>query len=325
MKITPKLILLAICVGFSGVAISAQSKKPVETRNAALRYWIAFADMQDSPADEATLKLLEKTTSGDAAWDEAKLGDLIQRNYTAIQEMQRATKLPECDWGLEYSQGPRASIAFMMKARAMARLNTLYGLRQAAQGDSDAAVKTWMMGVRFSTDLAKGGTLIFTLVARAALLSDLAALRKAADQGSLDASARKHAAVGLNSLPETGFDWSDSWEKETFVIENGWDSILKAQDPRAMYKAITGEELPSSFRLPAPADLAAFHRFMDEIAAVLKLAPDAARPRLEQLRNGEKTLDSTLQNSIPNFERVNGNRAEVQSAREATLKALATR
>jgi len=322
MRRTAKVLICSLMIFCFSLQTRAQSKTPTETRNAALRYWIAFADMQDPPADEATRKLLERTVSGDAVWDESRLGELIQQNETAIQEMQRATKLPDCDWGLEYSQGPRASIAFMMKARALARLNTLYGLRQAAHGDPQAAVKSWMAGVKFSRDLAKGGTLIFVLVARSALLSDLSALRKAADQGLLDPSARKQAALEVNALPETGFDWSDSWEMETFVIENGWSSILKAKDPREMYKAIVGEELSASYQLPAPVDLAAFRKFMDEIAAALNLSPVATRSRLEELRSREKALNPMLQKSIPNFERVNGNRLEVQSARNAALRSL---
>jgi len=43
---------------------------------------------------------------------------------------------------------------------------------------------------------------------------------------------------------------------------------------------------------------------------------------LEVLRGREKTLNLMLQNSIPNFEKVNGNREEVKSAREAALRAL---
>jgi len=322
MRSIKKVLFCSVVLSLLSFSVSAQGKMPTETRNAALRYWMAFADMQDPPADEATRKLLESTVSGDIPWDEAKLGALIQQNDAAIQEMQRAAELPDCDWGLEYSQGPRASIAFMMKARALARLNTLHGLRQAAHGDSQAAMKSWMAGVKFSRDLAKGGTLIFALVARAALLSDLNALQKAAERGLLDAHTRKQAALELNSLPETGFDWGNSWEMETFVIENGWDSILKAKDPREMYKAIVGEELSANYQLPAPADLAAFRAFMDEIASELKHPPEVARGRLEVLRGREKTLNLMLQNSIPNFEKVNGNREEVKSAREAALRAL---
>src|SRR5215470_13326189 len=95
----------------------AQTNRIPETRNAALRYWIAFADLQDSPADKETQTLLEKTASGEVPWDEAKLGPIVEKNEDAILGMQRATKLPECEWGLEYSRGPRASIAPVVKAR----------------------------------------------------------------------------------------------------------------------------------------------------------------------------------------------------------------
>src|SRR5689334_12476559 len=87
---------------------AAQVKQPQETRNAALRYWLAFAELQDPPADKVTADLLEKTAAGEVGWDEAKLGFILDQNESAIIRMQRATKLPDCDWGLEYDLGPRA-------------------------------------------------------------------------------------------------------------------------------------------------------------------------------------------------------------------------
>src|SRR2546426_634144 len=44
---------------FLAAAAHAQTKFPSETRNAALRYWLAFADLEDPPADKATAELLE--------------------------------------------------------------------------------------------------------------------------------------------------------------------------------------------------------------------------------------------------------------------------
>src|SRR6266446_7947629 len=131
-----KSIVLAASLLFGAAFTSAQAKRPIETHNAALRYWMAFAELQDPPTDRATAELLEKTAAGEAAWDEAKLGPILDKNETAIWRMQRATKLPECDWGLEYDLGPRASIAYVPKARVLARLNTLDGMRLAAKGDS---------------------------------------------------------------------------------------------------------------------------------------------------------------------------------------------
>ena len=106
-----KKFAAVIALLFAAVMAHAQSNISTETRNAALRYWLAFADIQDPPTDKATADLLEKAAAGEAAWDEPKLGPILDKNETAIWKMQRATKLPECDWGLEYDLGPRASIA----------------------------------------------------------------------------------------------------------------------------------------------------------------------------------------------------------------------
>jgi hypothetical protein len=322
MTLIQKLVLPALFSALCVATSSAQSPKIPEIRNAALRYWIAFADLQDLPADKETQNLLERTAAGEIPFDEAKLGPIVEKNEDAILGMQRATSLPECDWGLEYSRGPRASVAPMVKARILARLNTLYGFRQAARGDFHGAMKTWLAGTKFSQDLARGGTLIFVLIARSALLSNLNAIKVSAEQGKLPADARKQALAALQNLAPTGFDWGDTWQMETYVIQVGWDSTLKAQDPREAYKAITGEELKADSVLPSPSDLTLFRRFMDEVSSALKLSPGDATKKLSTLRDREKSLNPLLQNSIPNFDRVNANRSEVQTLRDAAIRAL---
>src|SRR5260370_34455883 len=114
--------------------------------------------------------------------------------------MQRVTKLRECDWGLEYSLGPRTPIPPFVKARALARLNTLYGIRLAARGDTPKAVETWLAGIRFSQHLARGGSLLATLVANAVLSDNLRALSKAAEGRSLDEPGGSEVAAGIPGL-----------------------------------------------------------------------------------------------------------------------------
>src|SRR5437868_2714903 len=169
---TIKLMLLVVClVSLSSVA---NAQRP-ETRNAALRYWLAFAEMQDQPGDKNLGELLDKTAASEAAWDEKSLGPILDKNETAILALQRASKLPECDWGLEYEQGPNASVAYAPRARVLGRLNTLYGMRMAAKGDTQRAVEAWVAGIRFSQHVAKGGPLIFALIGKSVLLSNLQA------------------------------------------------------------------------------------------------------------------------------------------------------
>src|SRR5215471_2252604 len=184
MKKSTRTFLLAVACLLLTATANTQTKTS-ETRNAALRYWMAFADMEDSFADKATQELLEKTAAGEAPWDEAKLGPILDKNEEAIRRMQRATKLPECDWGLEYSLGPRASVAYVSRARVLGRLNTLSGIRLVAKGDSLHAVEAWLAGIRFSQHLAQGGTLLSTLVAKSVLISNMNAIAQASLHGSL--------------------------------------------------------------------------------------------------------------------------------------------
>ncbi len=181
--------ILAMLASTSGTL--AQVKYPPETRNAALRYWTAFAEMQDPLADMETRKLIEKTVTGETAWSETTLGSTLDANAEAIRTMQRGTKLPECDWGLEYSRGPRVPVTLFIRARALAGLNTLEGMRRMAKGDSQGAVNAWLAGIHFSQDLARGEPLIFTLVAMRMLLPNLRVLSEDTKKGQLNEAQKK--------------------------------------------------------------------------------------------------------------------------------------
>lgn len=313
--------VLAILLAMTGAAATAQTKFPAETRNAALRYWMAFAELQDVPADQATQDLLAKVAAGEAPWDEARLGPILDNNEAAVLAMQRATKLPECDWGLEYSRGPRASIAYVPKARVLARLNTLYGIRAMAKGDSGTAVNTWLDGIRFSQHVAEGGTLIFQLIARTALLPNLNAIANAARSSQLNDVQRRELRSAIARLPESGFDWGSAWNLETATIEIASREILKSSDPRKTYQDITGEAPPPELALSA-AGHTQFLRYMRQVAEALEQPPAAAETRLKTLSTVRATLAPYLGHLVPSPERVNSARKEVSQARAATLGAL---
>jgi hypothetical protein len=320
MKIAKKLTVGFLVVCALVAATEAQSKLPPSTKNAALRYWLAFSELKDDRLDKDTRELLEKTAAGEVAWNEKKLANILDENLHAIQIMQKATKLPECDWGLEANTDE--PVLFALKARVLARLNTLQGMSLAAKGDSEGAVGAWLAGIKFSRDLAKGGTLIFHLIARAALLSDLNALKKAGEAGTLNAKSRSMALAELSALPETGFDWGAAWEMEAELIASGWQEILKSKDSKAKYKEIMKEDLAENAKLPTPEELEAFRKFMGEVVAALRMPPAEARMRLPALRERQNTINPLIQYFIPSFERVNANREEVLIAREAAIKAL---
>jgi hypothetical protein len=324
MQIKTKLILIATSLFMSatvGVA-QAQTKGPIQTRNAALRYWMAFAELQDPPADKATADLLEKTAAGQTAWDEAKLGPILNKNEDAILTMQRATKLPECDWGLEYERGPSASIAYVPRARVLARLNTLYGMRLAANGKTQESIDTWLAGIRFSQHLARGGGLIFSLIAKMALISNFNALAQAAQRGGWSNLERKQVQEVLRALPDTGFDWSEALWHEQSGLNIGAKQIAAASNPRKYYEEVVGHPAPAVFDAPNASDDAAFQKLMEAAEATLRLPPEQAQDRLRALQESVKTLHPFYRETTPSLSRINDARAEVQAAREKLLQTI---
>ncbi len=325
MSIRIRFVLITGLAFLAATNAAAQSKRPVETRNAALRYWMAFAELQDAPAEKSTADLLEKTAAGEASWDEARLGPILDKNENAIEMMQRATKLPECEWGLEYERGPSASIAHVPRARVLARLNTLYGMRLAAKGKTQESIDTWLAGIRFSQHLARGGSLIFSLIAKMTMLSNFNALTQAAQNGGWSNLERRQVEEAIRVLPAAGFDWSEALWYEQGPLDLAAKQMAEGANPRAYYEKITGKPAPGILAVPTPADVAAFHKLMAAAEAALRLAPEQVQDRLRALQESVKTLHPFYRETTPSFTRINDSRVEVQAAREKLLNTLSSK
>lgn len=313
---------LAMLVAAAGAF--GQVKTSPETRNAALRYWMAFAEMKDPPSDKATQELLEKTAAGEAAWDEVRLGPILDANGDAIAIFQRATKLPECDWGLEYSRGPQASIAYAPRARVLARLNTLQGMREMAKGKSQTALDAWLAGIRFTGHLAKGGSLIFALTAESALLPNLHVLTAQAKQGHLNGSQKQQTLAALQALPEDGFDWDLAWSMEEASTEVFFAELQHSLDPAGTYASVMGVRPSEQCVPPSSQEVQAYHEYMSNVRGALRLAPAATKLRLDELEAKRKRLCEDVQMTIPAPFRLNDARIDLSTARGALLRALQT-
>jgi hypothetical protein len=320
-----KWIAFAASLFFGTTFASAQAKRPTETRNAALRYWMAFAELQDPLADKSTADLLEKTAAGEAAWDEAKLGPILDRNIDAVLIMQRATKLPDCDWGLEYDRGPNAAIDYAPRARVLGRLNTLHGIRMAAKGEMQKAIDSWLAGIRFSQHLAQGGSLIFSLMGKTVLLSNFQALANAVKTNKIPAPERKEIASILKDLPKTGFDWSAALWYEQDALDVSVREMAQAEQPRKYYEQVIGEPPPGIFAVPNASDIVAFHKVVRAAQEALNLPPEQASDRLAALREAVNALHPFYRETMPSFTRINESRAEVLAARNTLLNTLSVK
>src|SRR5919108_967029 len=147
MKTLRVISLIILCSAVPlGLAV-AQQNVPLG-QNAALRYWSAFAEMQDSTINDQEAKELNAILDGTAPYQDLKYYELVEKNRAAVETMTRGTAMPNCDWGIDYGLGQDAPVEFVRKALTLGRLNVLYAFHRGINGDKDGAVRAIAAGVR---------------------------------------------------------------------------------------------------------------------------------------------------------------------------------
>ena len=289
----------------SGHTARAQAMFPPETDNAALRYWFALAEVREP--DDATRHLFAETVAGRVAWDETKLGPILDSNLDALRTMQRATKLPACNWGFDYRNGATNPIWFGMQGRLLSRLNALQGMREMAQGNSRTAVDTWLAGVHFGQDVSRSGPVIAALIAHAIVLDNLNPLRDSARQGKLNEGQKTELSVVVKTIPEDGFDWGTAWGAE-FAIG---DQFL--QKSRTTGKPESDDKIR------------AYEEYMLAAQAALREPPAEAKSRIADLESNLRRLGKVEQYLIPSLRVTIEARIRLATAHQELMQALSTK
>lgn len=217
---------IAATVAFAGLfvgAVAAQSGPPVKpSENAALRYWSAFAEMQDSGMITHPIPSLDDPT----------VKELFKENQAALDTMYRGTMLPDCDWGIEYQLGTDAPVEYVRKALLLGRLNATYVMYLDKQGDTEGAVRALVAGLRFSHDVANGGTLLATDVAAGLLMDHLPMIPNVVQAG-VSSAQRLALQRAVAQLGPAGLDWEGAIKRE-LGIYHGTDHGLSTQGLAAL-------------------------------------------------------------------------------------------
>jgi hypothetical protein len=201
-------------------ATAAMAQRPASLAdNAALRYWAAFSQLQDAAISDQDAKELNAALNNLGPYDASKYKDLIQKNSLALQVMARGTTLPNCDWGLDYGLGSDTPVDYARQALVLGRLNILYAMQLFHGGDKDGAMRTLVAGLRFSHDVANGGSLFPTLVAKELLMTHLAAVGDGVRMIPLSASERSLLLNAVVSLGD-GLDWSMAAKRDLEALRS---------------------------------------------------------------------------------------------------------
>lgn len=212
MKTLRFVSLIILCAAPIGSAVAQQNGQLGQ--NAALRYWSAFAEMQDSAISDQQAKELNAILDGTAPYEDLKYRDLVEKNRAAVETMARGTAMPNCDWGVDYALGQDAPVEYVRKALTLGRLNVLYAFHLGINGDKDGALRAIAAGVRFSHDVANGGTLFATLVAKNLLATHIRAMAFMLHVQQLSSQQKSVLEKSLSQLGPDGLDWQSAVKRE---------------------------------------------------------------------------------------------------------------
>jgi hypothetical protein len=217
MKIFNTIPSMILIVLLSAGAALAEGNASL-AQNAALRYWSAFSEVQDSGITDQQAKELNAILDGTAPYDDSKYRDLLEKNTLALEIMARATSLPNCEWGLDYGLGHEVPVDYARKALVLGRLNVLYAFHLLKTGNKDGAVRALAAGLRFSHDIAHGGSLFATVIAKDLLVNHLRAVSDALHLEQLSAMQRTRLHQVVAGLGSHGVDWQSAIKQEMGVL-----------------------------------------------------------------------------------------------------------
>ncbi|SRR6266496_111456 len=232
--------------------------------NAALRYWAAFAQIQDAGISDQEAKELNAALDTMGPFDSSKYKDLVQKNTLALEVMARGTSQPICDWGLDYGLGDNVPVDYARKALVLGRLNILYVMNLYHSGDKDGAIRALAAGLRFSHDVANGGSLFATLVAKDLLVTHLTAAGDALRMGQLSALQRSQLQNAIAALGD-GLDWPSAARRDMEALRAHHAAERRASAALDRIASSYGAFLKDQSKLPilteaissAPPELAA--------------------------------------------------------------------
>jgi hypothetical protein len=204
---------VVVAVAMSMGCASAQQRAKLG-ENAALRYWSAFAQMQDFAITDQQAKELNLILDGTAPYDDLKYKEFIEKNRLALETMARGTSILNCDWGVDYQVGVDAPVDYIRKSLAIGRLNVLYSFQLLINHDNDGAARTLAAGLRFSHDVANGGTLFAAISAKTLLVAHLRAVQFALQGGGLSVAQRSTLQKAVAQLGSDGLDWQSAVKRE---------------------------------------------------------------------------------------------------------------
>src|SRR5947209_4020895 len=137
---------------------SAAGAEPNLGANAALKYWLAFANMNFDKEQEKILEEWNKVPL------DVKADKLLDNARPMLLQLHRGAQIERCDWGLDYEDGVGMLLPHLAKARNLTRVAALDIRRELARQNGPGAVQTGLDALTMARHTNSDFTLISILV-----------------------------------------------------------------------------------------------------------------------------------------------------------------
>ncbi|MGF1578600.1 MAG: hypothetical protein ACFCD0_04480 [Gemmataceae bacterium] len=295
-------VLLVIGVGLASNAFTFGQENTTDLgKNAALKYWMAFAVMPE--LDTQDRKLLS-TPSKVAVNKHTRA--LVKKAKTSLTLLHRGASIQPCNWGYELREGTNWLLPHIGRARDLARLATLRARVRLKDGDVQGGTDDLLAAMKLAHHVGKGGLLIEILVEWG--LRHIALKTAAADLAAMTPAQRKQLAANLQKLPPLPKTVTGTrMEKKA-----GYRSItylLRAGKFEQVFGYMTNPERGE--------------KYIRAVNAVAKALKNPATQK-KAITEFEAIYDRTIQNAaLPHFQSVKKLKAlqdELQNKREKLLQ-----
>jgi len=155
--------VVGLSVGVGAARAQTGADTLAEPTNAALVYWRSWETVQSDAMEK-----VRDAYAAEKDWKpDAGVRAALDETSGLVAKAMKASAMPECDWGIEYSDGVWALLPHLGKLRGTARLVLADARRQMVDGRPDASAERVAAVVRMGRQTRKDGTLISCLVGHA--------------------------------------------------------------------------------------------------------------------------------------------------------------
>jgi hypothetical protein len=184
-------------------------------QNAALVYYRAwdsidravFADVNENYKNEPGAKLSDRHLSA------------LKDNQRFVGSLMHAAGLEDCDWGVNFEEGPNALLPHLALLRGSCRFLGADVRRCVQEGDANAAAKRIVAVVQMSTQERNDRCLISSLVAVAINGYAISLTRNTMTEKSLTPQAAHVVLAAFRAMPEDPFGFKNSLDMEKSMLD----------------------------------------------------------------------------------------------------------